>query len=62
MYFFAADLPGWEKSRNRSISYYISPDKNTAIIEPQNLCVNNDPILLLIVIISRADNFELRYI
>lgn len=61
LYFFVADLPGWERSRNRSISYYISPDENTAIIEPQNLCVKNDPILLLIVIISRANNFELRY-
>lgn len=62
MYFFLADLPGWEKSRNRSILYYMSPHENTAIIEPLNLCVKNDQILLLIVIISSADNFKLRYV
>lgn len=57
---WAGEQPGWEKYRNRSIPLYISPNEHTAIIEPRTLCKESDPILLLIVIYSKPDNFKHR--
>ncbi|XP_031639478.1 beta-1,3-galactosyltransferase 1-like [Contarinia nasturtii] len=53
-------VSGWDRNQSRSIPFYILPDENTTILEPSSLCKGNSPILLLIVICSSADNFEIR--
>lgn len=59
-FLWAGEQPGWEEHRNRSIPLYISPNEHTATIEPSTLCKESDPILLLIVIYSKPDNFKHR--
>lgn len=54
-------LSGWDRNRSRSIPFYILPDVNTTILEPSTLCRDESTILLLIVICSAAENFEIRY-
>lgn len=60
-FFFHSDqVPGWEKHRNMSIPNYILPDINTTIIEPTTLCKEDDPLLLIVFVLSSPDSFENR--
>lgn len=54
-------LLGWDRNRSRNIPIYILPNVNTTIVEPSTLCKDNTPILLIIVVSSAVDNFEIRY-
>lgn len=58
--FLTVSLSGWDRNRSRSIPFYILPDENTTITEPSELCKENSPILLLIVICSAAKKFDIR--
>lgn len=55
-------LSGWDRNRSRNIPLYILPNVNTTIVEPSTLCKDNTSILLLIVVSSAVENFEIRYV
>lgn len=51
---------GWLYNSSRWASDYILPDENTTLHEPPHLCRELDPIFLLIVVSSSANNVEAR--
>lgn len=54
------EVAGWSKNTSRDIADYILPNLNTTLID-SNVChANEDPLLLLIVVCSSADNFDAR--
>ncbi|KAL7046551.1 hypothetical protein ACKWTF_002638 [Chironomus riparius] len=54
------EVAGWSKNTSRDIADYILPNLNTTLID-SNVChINEDPLLLLIVVCSSADNFDAR--
>jgi hypothetical protein len=58
--FVFVDVPGWEKTIARNISYFIRPNERTVLIDPIHVCSAGPPILLLIVVCSAANNFDKR--
>lgn len=54
------EVEGWSHNTSRSTTDYIFPNENTTLIEPPTLCREPDPIFLLIVVCSSANNFEAR--
>lgn len=54
------EVQGWSQNTSRETTDYILPNENTTLIEPPFLCRESDPIFLLIVVCSSADNFEAR--
>ena len=45
---------------SRRTEYYVLPETNTTILEPENLCQDDNPIFLIIFVCSSAKNFEAR--
>lgn len=54
------EVEGWSHNRSRETTDYILPNENTTLIEPPTLCREPDPIFLLIIVCSSANNFEAR--
>lgn len=54
------EVQGWSQNTSRETTDYILPNENTTLIEPPALCREPDPIFLLIVVCSSANNFEAR--
>jgi hypothetical protein len=54
------EVEGWSHNTSRATTDYILPNENTTLIEPPTLCREPDPIFLLIVVCSSANNFEAR--
>lgn len=54
------EVVGWSLNTSRETTDYILPNENTTLIEPPTLCRESDPVFLLIVVCSSANNFEAR--
>lgn len=54
------EVAGWSHNTSRDTTEYILPNDNTTLIEPPTLCHELEPIFLLIVVCSSANNFEAR--
>lgn len=54
------EVVGWSQNTSRETTDYILPNENTTLIEPPTLCRDPQPIFLLIVVCSSANNFEAR--
>lgn len=53
------EVIGWSKNTSRDIAEYILPNENTTLID-STVCITDDPLLLLIVVCSSAENYEAR--
>lgn len=54
------EVQGWSQNTSRETADYILPNENTTLLEPPLLCRELEPIFLLIVVCSSANNFEAR--
>lgn len=54
------EVHGWEREKSRNTSKYIKPNQETALLSPQNLCMMQ--IFLRILVVSDVRNFQRRKI
>lgn len=51
---------GWYPNTSKNLSDYIKTEKNTAIIEPIDICQSDEKVLVIIAVASAPANFERR--
>lgn len=54
------EVHGWERTRSRNVSKYIVPNRETALLKPENLCMTQK--ILSIFVVSDVRNFHRRQI
>lgn len=54
------EVHGWERTKSRNTSKYIKPNQETAFLSPQNVCMKQ--IFLRILVVSDVRNFHRRKI
>jgi hypothetical protein len=53
------EVEGWYRNTSRETTDYIRPNDNTTILMPSNLCPSSsDPLFILIVVSSTAENLK----